>query len=264
MAVVLVIGLVGAAFFLSNRDSSGTDVATDTSTTTSSALTGGPATVLPPPPGASITGDTPCPAADGSSERTTSFEKAPPTCIDPAKTYVATFDTSAGTVKVQLDAAKMPSTTNNFVVLSRYHFYDDTAMFRTDPSIDIIQGGSPTTNSASDPGPGYKIPDEGGTFDFTGGPPQGPFTYEEGQLIMARSSGPDSSGAQFFFSAGPKVKNLDTQGTYLLFGTVTEGLDVLQAIIATHTPAPAGSPQAQLGGGPKEAVVITSVTIDES
>ena len=40
-------------------------------------------------------------------------------------------------------------TANNFIVLARYHYYDGTSMFRTDTSIDIIQGGSPHTQDAS-------------------------------------------------------------------------------------------------------------------
>ena len=75
-------------------------------------------------------------------------------CIDPAKTYTATFDTTAGTVVEKLDTTTTPNTTNNFVVLARYHYYDNTTLFRTAQSIGIIQGGSPHTNSASDPGPG--------------------------------------------------------------------------------------------------------------
>ena len=51
-------------------------------------------------------------------------------------------------------------TANNFIFLAGYHYYDGT-VFRTDTSIDIIQGGSPHTQGASDPGPGYTIKDEG-------------------------------------------------------------------------------------------------------
>lgn len=222
----------------------------------------GPAVVPPPGPGATIDGETPCPPADGTAERTTSFAAAPPMCIDPATPYTAVFTTNKGVVRVELDGAAMPSTTNSFVVLARYGYYDDTAIFRTDTSIDILQGGAPTTNSPSDPGPGYTIPDEGGEFDFTSDPNgRGPFTYQPGQLVMARSQGPDASGAQFFFTAGPNSANLDQYGTYLVFGEVTEGLDVLQQILALHVPDPTGQ---MPGGGPSEPVVIESVTIEEA
>lgn len=212
-----------------------------------------PAEVPPPGPGASITGETPCPAADGSAERTTSFAQAPPMCIDPAKSYTATFETNLGSFTVALDAAAMPSTVNNFVVLSRYHYYDDTAVFRIDPTIDVFQSGAPTSNSASDAGPGYTIPDEGGKF-----------TYTEGDLVMARTNAPNSSGGQYFVATGPKVSALDGQGTYLKFGRVTEGMELVKQIAALYVPFPSTSPMAGLGGGPSEPVIIDTITITES
>ena len=109
-----------------------------------------------------------CPAADGSSPRTITFADAPPCASTPTKTYTAVFETTEGTVRVALDTTTTPGTANNFVVLSRYHFYDGTTIFRTDPSIGIIQGGSPS-NTASDPGPGYDLLDEGFDFAAIGG-----------------------------------------------------------------------------------------------
>ena len=73
-----------------------------------------------------VKGDTPCPPADGGAKPTYTFEKPPPMCIDPAKTYVARMTTSEGVVEVTLDTQKTPKTANNFVVLSRYHYYDGT------------------------------------------------------------------------------------------------------------------------------------------
>ena len=193
-------------------------------------------------------GATPCPPAEGA-ERQTSFDDSFEQCIDPARTYTATFDTTAGRVVVELDTDRTPGTANNFVALARHGYYDDTLLFRTDPSIGIIQGGSPTTNDPSDPGPGYTIPDEGGSF-----------TYEPGQLVMARSQGPDSAGAQFFFSVTDAVSALDSQGTYVVFGEVTEGLDVLEQILASHE----DQPDNPLGGAPEPEVTVESVTITES
>lgn len=194
-------------------------------------------------PGIPVTGDTPCPKTDGSQERSTLFEKAPTLCIDPAKTYTATFETSEGKIVVALDTEKTPETVNNFVVLSRYKYYDNTLIFRTDPSIDIIQGGG-FTNSDT---PGYTIEDEADGF-----------TYTEGDLAMARTSEPNSAGGQWFFVAGPKASALDSQGTYVNFGKVTEGLDVVKKILALN--------MVEAGGGdiPSRTVVVTSVTITES
>ena len=189
---------------------------------------------------------TKCPAADGSSPKTTQFKTGPPACIDVKKSYTATFDTSEGKVVVALDTKRTPKTTNNFVVLARYHFYDGTPIFRTDTSIDIIQGGG---SSPSDPGPGYTIPDEGGKFK-----------YAAGDLVMARTGQPNSAGAQFFFVTGPKASALDGQGTYVTFGKVTTGLDVVQKILGLN----ADNPSSGLGGAPSRPVTIKTLTITES
>ena len=116
-------------------------------------------TVVLPGPGASITGETPCPPSDGSAERTTEFEQAPPMCIDPAKSYTATLETTEGDIVIELDAENAPETVNNFVVLSRYHFYDDVPFHRIVPGF-VNQAGDPVGPEPGTGGPGYAIPDE--------------------------------------------------------------------------------------------------------
>ena len=225
---VLVIALFGVAQFAGS----------DSSTTDTVATTQPSASTLP---AESIKGKTPCPKTDGTERRVDTFEQAPPMCIDANKSYTATFDTSEGQVVVELDTKRTPKTVNNFAVLANYKYYNGTPIFRTDPSIDIIQGGGLDNTS----GPGYTIEDEGGKF-----------TYKEGDLVMARSSGPNSGGAQFFFATGPKVSLLDDQGTYVTFGKVSKGLDVLKSIMELHEADDSG-----LGGAPSRPVLINSITI---
>src|SRR5581483_10666481 len=153
---IIVVVIIAVIFFLSLR--SGDDnkpVATTDSASTASSS---------PAPAGFAFGNGPCPNPDGSSPRTVDFTDAPKNCLDPGKTYTATFDTTAGQITVKLDTTTTPGTANNFVVLSRYHYYDGTQIFRTAQSIGILQGGSPHTNSSSDKGPGYALPDEG--FDY--------------------------------------------------------------------------------------------------
>jgi cyclophilin family peptidyl-prolyl cis-trans isomerase len=243
--------LGGAALYvISLLVSRGDDDDTATSSTTV------PTETTTPGPAVFTYGNGPCANADGSSPVTKTFTEAPQLCIDPAKSYTAAFDTTQGKVVVALDTTRTPGTVNNFVNLARFHYYDGSKIFRTDPSIDIIQGGG-QTNSDS---PGYTIPDEGGVFDWnrTDGP-QGPFTYTEGDLVMARTAQPNSAGGQFFFGAGPNVANLDAQGTYVTFGEVTEGLDVVKGILALHQADDSG-----LGGKPSTDVTVNSITITES
>jgi cyclophilin family peptidyl-prolyl cis-trans isomerase len=247
--VVVVVGVLVIANLGGKKSGSSSSSTSSTASTSTTAAASAVPHAAPVPAGEKLTGDTPCPKADGSSKRTSQFAKPPPTCIDPAKTYTATFDTTEGPVVVNLDTKRTPNTSNNFVVLSRYHYYDGSAIFRTDPSIDIIQGGAPTTQSASDPGPGYTIKDEGGKF-----------TYAAGDLVMARTNDPNSAGAQFFFVTGDKASGLNSQGTYVVFGKVTQGLDVVQKIIGLHK----DDPSSGLGGGPSRVVTVKSVTIKES
>ncbi len=201
---------------------------------------------------------TECPPHDKTADQVLLFEHQPPFCLDASMGYTAVFDTTEGEVRVALDTERTPNTANNFVVLADYGYYDDTLLFRLDPTIAIIQGGSPHTNDWSDRGPGYTIADEGGLFQRSGDGMLGPFTYEPGQLIMARSAGPNSSGAQFFFSSGPEVARLDGQGSYIVFGqTDAAGLAVLEQIMGLYEL----DPSSPYGGGPTRDVTVRSVTI---
>ena len=186
---------------------------------------------------------TPCPPVEGATERTESFSAPMENCIDPAKSYTATFDTTEGEIVVDLDTTNTPNTVNNFVSLARYRYYDTTTIFRTDPSIDIIQGGGLSATDSV----GYNIADEGSGYE-----------YSEGDIVMARTGAPNSAGAQFFFVTGPNGALLNGQGTYVTFGKVSKGLDVVKAIQALHEPTTDG-----LGGKPSRTVTVNSVTITE-
>ena len=196
------------------------------------------------------TGAGACPPADGSGPQVLGFDGPPPMCLDPSRQYTAVFDTTAGEMRIALDMANTPVTANNFAVLAQHRYYDETLLFRTDPSIGIIQGGAPHTNSPSDPGPGYTIPDEGAGF-----------TYEPGQLVMARTAAPDSASAQFFIAVNENTARLNSQGTYVVFGQMDDAsLAVAEAILASHV----DQPDNPLGGGPEPPVFVNSVTIEES
>ena len=170
-----------------------------------------------------------CPTEAAQARNKLDFAKAQPMCLDKGKTYTAVIRTTEGTVKVRLDAKKAPKTTNNFVVLSRWGYYDDTALFRTEAASGIIQGGSPHTNTNTDSGPGYTIPDEGKPWPTT--------AYGPGALAMANIGQPNSGGAQFFFTAtkgaeylGDPSKVGGTAGSYTVFGKTIEGQKVLEKI----------------------------------
>lgn len=219
---------------------SSTAVSSTTSLATSTTPTAPVTAVSWPAPGASITGDTPCPAPDGSSPRTTSFAKPPPMCIDPNTAYEAKVSTTKGDFTIKLDAAKAPQTVNNFVVLSRYHYFDGIPFHR------VIKGFMGQTGDGVGPelgsGPGYQIPDE---------LPASTDEYQRGSVAMANTGVPNSGGSQWFVLFAPGT--LATP-TYSLFGQVTEGLDT--TIAAIEAGGAASDP-----GTPTDPVYINTITI---
>jgi cyclophilin family peptidyl-prolyl cis-trans isomerase len=246
-----VVGGVGLVFFLGWAFGSDSD--DDTPTVSESTV---PATV--PPTSTPATGDTTAtttstsaePAAftygtgecppEEVSEPVREFTAAPQLCIDPAADYTARFVTDRGDIVVDLATADVPGTVNNFVTLANWRFYDDTLIFRTDPSIDIIQGGGRSNTDQL----GYTIPDEGSGF-----------TYPPGVIAMANTKAPNSAGAQWFFALGPNSAQLDSIGTYVVFGEIVEGMDVAESILAL---AP------EEGDTPTEEVVLERVEITQA
>lgn len=250
--LILLGALILAAFLISvlsgdddSEVSSGDDTSTtagdDTSTTDAE---GSAVQIVLPGDGAAITGDTPCPPADGSAERTTSFEKAPPTCIDTAKTYTATIETTEGDIVIELDDAAAPQTVNNFVVLARYHFYDNVPFHRIIPGF-MDQAGDPVGPQPGTGGPGYTIPDE---------LPTGDEPYPTGTIAMANTGQPGSAGSQWFITVEGGGDQLTP--TYAAFGRVIDGQDVVDEINQYGNAA--------TNGEPTKVITITTITIAES
>jgi cyclophilin family peptidyl-prolyl cis-trans isomerase len=184
-----------------------------------------------------------CPATDGSQEQVREFDAPPPFCIDPEVVYTAEIVTNQGPLTVELDPAIAPNTVNNFVVLARYRYFDDTVCHRAIPGF-VVQCGDPTATGTG--GPGYSFPDE----------LPGAGAYQIGSLAMA-NSGPDTQGSQFFIITGEDGAALPP--AYSLFGQVTEGLDdTLPALDALGNPDAASN-----GVPPLEEIRIESVTISE-
>ena len=134
--------------------------------------------------------------------------------IDPAKKYVATFNTSRGEIVCELFAKDAPETVNNFVFLAKEKFYDGTVFHRVIPNF-MIQGGDPTGTGRG--GPGYRFGDE------TMGNPN---RHTPGILSMA-NAGPNTNGSQFFIT---HVQTDWLDGKHTVFGTVTKGKDIVDAV----------------------------------
>ncbi|MBI4885234.1 MAG: peptidylprolyl isomerase [Actinobacteria bacterium] len=162
-------------------------------------------------------------------------------CIDPAKSYTATVVTNLGEFTVTLNAATAPLTVNNFVVLSRYHFFDGLTCHRILTDF-VAQCGDPLGDGTG--GPGYEFADELPTDG----------EYKIGSIVMA-NSGPDTNGSQFFVVTGSG--GVELPPNYSLFGQVTDGLETTITAIAATADATGASES------PTQPVIIESITITE-
>lgn len=242
--VLVVVGValgIGFLIWLSGRGDAAVDVTDGTSVAPETTEVTPDGTFLPPPEGATLTGPTPCPPAEGADERVAQFAEAPPVCIEEGRTYTAIVETNLGTLTIELDPASAPTTVNNFVVLARYRYFDGTECHRAIPKF-VVQCGDPTASGTGDPG--YSFADE---LPAAG-------AYRIGSVAMA-NSGPNTNGSQFFIVTGADGANLPPQ--YSLFGQVTDGLD-------TTVPAldALGNPQGN-GVPPLATILVRSVTIVE-
>jgi peptidyl-prolyl cis-trans isomerase B (cyclophilin B) len=127
----------------------------------------------------------------------------------------ATIQTNKGAFDIELFAEDAPKTVANFEKLAGEGFYDGVIFHRVIPDF-MIQGGDPTGTGSG--GPGYKFEDEFNDHKI-----------ERGALAMA-NAGPNTNGSQFFVVTADACPWLD--GKHTVFGRVTNGMDVVDAISA--------------------------------
>ena len=132
----------------------------------------------------------------------------------------AVVTTNKGPIELELYDDDAPKTVANFVKLSRDGFYDGVVFHRVIPDF-MIQGGDPTGTGMG--GPGYQFEDE----------PNG-HSVDRGVIAMA-NSGPNTNGSQFFIVTAEACPWLD--GKHTVFGRVTAGMDVVDAISQVDTDA---------------------------
>ncbi|ETC89459.1 peptidyl-prolyl cis-trans isomerase [Xanthomonas hortorum pv. carotae str. M081] len=126
---------------------------------------------------------------------------------------IAHFDTTRGPIVVELFADKAPLTVANFVNLVQRGFYDGLSFHRVIADF-MIQGGCPEGSGRG--GPGYRFEDEANNG----------VGHDRGVLSMA-NAGPNTNGSQFFIT---HVATNWLDGKHTVFGKVTQGLDVVDAV----------------------------------
>jgi peptidyl-prolyl cis-trans isomerase B (cyclophilin B) len=148
-----------------------------------------------------------------------SYSAPPAMTIDPNKNYTVTFDTTKGSIVVDLFPKDAPKTVNNFVFLARDGFYNGTKFHRVIENF-MVQGGDPEGTGRG--GPGYRFEDEVGP-----GKPK----HKVGSLSMA-NAGPGTNGSQFFIT---HIATDWLNGKHTVFGQVRSGQDVVNKIAQGDT-----------------------------
>jgi len=187
-----------------------------------------------------------CSAAPDTPGQTQKYDNPPPKTLADDATWTATIKTNCGDIVLSLNGKAAPQTVSSFVFLAQKHFFDDTPCHRlTTAGLFVLQCGDPTGTGSG--GPGYG-------FGIENAPQNGAFP--RGTVAMARASDPNSNGSQFFIVY--QNTTLPTQGGgYSIFGKVTKGLDIVDAIAKGGTDNANGSGD----GHPNQPVSILSVSV---
>lgn len=178
-----------------------------------------------------------CPKPEGQDRRNSFPSSGVPDCLTIGHTYKARVTTDAGAFVIALDPTRAPKSVNVFVVLARYHFYDNLTFHKAVPNF-FIQSGDPTEPGVT--GPGFTFEDAL--------PPKG--SYLTGSVAMANQK-VGANGSQFLVLT-QSAPGLTPQ--YPLFGQVVEGLEIVKKI------ADDGGPQ----GEPKVIHRLLRVSIVET
>ena len=158
-------------------------------------------------------------ATPAASSASTDCPTTQPPALGAGETRTVTMETEKGTIVIKLEGDLSPIAAGNVAALAGCGYYDGVVFHRVVPGF-VIQGGDPTGSGTG--GPGYTIKDEPVTTE-----------YKRGTVAMARTREADSVGSQFFIvlddAAATSLADPSTNN-YQIIGTVTSGMDVVDAI----------------------------------
>ena len=149
-----------------------------------------------------------------------------------------TIETNHGTITAEMYMDRAPKTAGNFIDLAKKGYYDGLVFHRVIEGF-MIQGGCPEGSGRG--GPGYRIDDEFGPG----------LAHDAAGIFSMANAGPNTGGSQFFITLAPTAW-LD--GKHAIFGRVTDGLDVVEAI---------GKVSTGMADRPVKDVVMEKVTVQE-
>lgn len=159
-----------------------------------------------------------------------------------------TIETSHGNIIIELNDEKAPETVKNFLSYVENGFFDNTIFHRVIPNF-MIQGG------------GFEVGMiEKSTEEEIKNEADNGLTNDRGTVAMARTNEPHSATSQFFINHNDNsfLNHTAPTGTgwgYCVFGKVTDGMDVVDAIAAVSTGNNGGH-----GDVPVEDIVMTKVS----
>lgn len=156
----------------------------------------------------------------------------PTSAVLPSGTVSATLATDHGTLTLSLDATTAPCSVSSFAFLAGHGFFDGTRCTRLATDLHLLECGSDDT-------PGYTI----GSEALTGA------TYPRGTIALV-NRGPGTSGSAFFLVA----QDSPLPPTFTPLGTITQGLPVLDAVVAAGSDPPSD-------GNARQPLTLTSVRV---
>jgi cyclophilin family peptidyl-prolyl cis-trans isomerase/predicted DsbA family dithiol-disulfide isomerase len=147
------------------------------------------------------------------------FTTCPPMTVDTTRTYTATINTEKGDIKLELFSREAPLAVNNFIYLAENGWYENITFHRVIPGY-IAQAGDPSGTGFGSPG--YAFINEISPK----------LRFDKAGVLGMANAGPDTNGSQFFITMNP-APQLD--GKYTIFGHVTSGMEVVEALTARDT-----------------------------
>ena len=172
--------------------------------------------------------------------------------IKETKMTQVTIKTSLGDIQLELDAEKAPITVENFVSIAKSGYYTDTIFHRVINGF-MVQGGGLTADMGNKSSGTAPIQNEANNG----------LSNDRGTIAMARTMEPHSATSQFFINhkdngfLNHTGENPQGWG-YAVFGKVTEGMDVVDAIADVATGSSGGHDDV-----PLEVINIESVSVSE-
>ncbi len=160
-----------------------------------------------------------------------------------SKNRVITLSTNCGDIVIEAYAKKAPVTVSMLSHLAASKFYDQSVCHRMiySQSAALLQCGDPTASGYG--GPQFQFDDENLPKAIMN-------NYPVGTVAMA-NSGPNTNGSQFFIMAA----NTTLDPNYTVWGRVTKGLEIVQAVVAN------GTTTGEEVGQPKVKIAIEKVSI---